>query len=389
MSDPVPLDRLPEILNAISIDRVSSELRIPLYYADFRSESLIKIHLLPYLIPLKSERALAFELAERTELQIAVGLPHQTIPSRPTLWHFRQPSKFPHFRRLMIRALAIMVVDAVGRGITLPFVGSGSLDMNEAYSDVFTDRVTATRIAIQTRPQTLKNVQMSRNPPLPGFEDLAAELNEKLLLYEWLDFPVHLSWGSQPIFAQNLVQPAWMESPYEFRDLQDYFGKGGKSPYTACNVLIIRKVHGQDEILLTQRLRGSGSGTYALPGGKQEVGETIEACVRRELQEEVGIDYRAGRPISLRNTDVPGYPRVKSVGVQATEWYGQPVRKELLAHSEWKWYKLTDLPSPLFFPSKMAIDDFLDNQFTHLDWEAIEPEPPLPLWDNDNEACQI
>ncbi len=40
-------------------------------------------------------------------------------------------------------------------------------------------------------------------------------------------------------------------------------------------------------------------GHWSLPGGGVEVGETLEACVAREMQEEIGIDVEVGPVIEV------------------------------------------------------------------------------------------
>ena len=50
--------------------------------------------------------------------------------------------------------------------------------------------------------------------------------------------------------------------------------------------------------LICQRRRTDYLGGYwEFPGGKREPGESWEACVRRELREELGVSVRALRPL--------------------------------------------------------------------------------------------
>lgn len=59
-------------------------------------------------------------------------------------------------------------------------------------------------------------------------------------------------------------------------------------PVTGASVAVFK----EDSVLLVQRGRDPYKGFWTLPGGTQELGETLEQAARRELLEETGL--RAG-----------------------------------------------------------------------------------------------
>ena len=46
-------------------------------------------------------------------------------------------------------------------------------------------------------------------------------------------------------------------------------------------------------------------GRWEFPGGKRELGESLEACLRRELREELGIEITAPEPFQVVRHDYP------------------------------------------------------------------------------------
>lgn len=59
--------------------------------------------------------------------------------------------------------------------------------------------------------------------------------------------------------------------------------------------------------LLTQRGPGRHlAGFWEFPGGKRRSGESLQDCLRRELQEELGVRARVGRPLAVVPWRYPG-----------------------------------------------------------------------------------
>jgi 8-oxo-dGTP diphosphatase len=57
------------------------------------------------------------------------------------------------------------------------------------------------------------------------------------------------------------------------------------APQVGIGIIVLRG----EEVLLVRRGKPPAKGAWSLPGGRQELGETAEACARRELLEETGV----------------------------------------------------------------------------------------------------
>ena len=61
-------------------------------------------------------------------------------------------------------------------------------------------------------------------------------------------------------------------------------------------VAVLRNAEGK--ILLSRRRKGAHlAGLWEFPGGKLEAGESLSAALRREINEELGIQILAHRPL--------------------------------------------------------------------------------------------
>ena len=101
-----------------------------------------------------------------------------------------------------------------------------------------------------------------------------------------------------------------------------------------------------------------GEGTWTMPGGKIDFGETYIDAAKREIREETGIEARSFELVSLTNEILPDAHFI-TVGLLCTDFSGEPRVMEPDEMTEWRWFPLNEPPSPMFFPSAKILKNYL------------------------------
>ncbi len=123
-------------------------------------------------------------------------------------------------------------------------------------------------------------------------------------------------------------------------------------PQVGIGVLVIRN----GRVLLGRRAGSHGAGTWALPGGHLEFGETPEQCAGRELTEETGLTLigatRGPFTNSIFTDEAKHYVTLFILGTCDA---GEPEIKEPKKCLEWRWFRWSELPEPLFKPLESLV----------------------------------
>ncbi|MBA3920653.1 MAG: 8-oxo-dGTP diphosphatase MutT [Nostocaceae cyanobacterium] len=109
-------------------------------------------------------------------------------------------------------------------------------------------------------------------------------------------------------------------------------------PHKIIGVAVI--INDQGQILIDRRLpQGVMAGMWEFPGGKIELGETVEECIGREIQEELGIVIEVGEHLMTIDHTYP-HLRVTLTVHQCRHLTGVPQPIEC---AEIRWVNLADL----------------------------------------------
>ncbi|MFC5700724.1 8-oxo-dGTP diphosphatase MutT [Cohnella faecalis] len=114
----------------------------------------------------------------------------------------------------------------------------------------------------------------------------------------------------------------------------------------------------QGYILIARRKKGkSQEGLWEFPGGKLEPGESPEACLKRELMEEMNIEIAAYELFGVNEHDY-GAVQIKLIAYRA-KYLGGEIR--LADHDEYRWASHAELGEYLWAPADVPFVELLGN----------------------------
>lgn len=125
------------------------------------------------------------------------------------------------------------------------------------------------------------------------------------------------------------------------------------------NKVLLGRRH-NDPVKASSRLNGAG--TWTMPGGKLDFGETFEIGAKREVFEETGI--KIGKiDVLCVNQDMSETAHFITIGLICTDFSGFPQVMEPDTITKWGWFSLDNLPTPLYFPSAKIFENYKQNKF--------------------------
>lgn len=367
--------------------------------------AIVKAFSLQYLMPISTETRLAQEISRNSSLRMLCQFPpdkHLTANAiRSKLQRFKQ-AHFNLYVILLLRSLISLVLAGKDPNLQLPYVyqldrQSTNVSPTGPF-DVFQLSPYGPEVRLWTTPRSSSqgeeelNVLDTHGQTMADLSRIIKETQEafkyKLSVRNSynnaLPFPaeVKVSYPDDSVFSFSMLKSPWISEDGKPDTLPSPSlpNSSRMQEYTTCYAVILRQGEKGTEILLSQRKSGYGKMHFTLPGGKRDDGESIEDCIIREVREETGLYILNSQPVSVYNWRMPGKPPVQSIGAFVTEYEGQVQHREKSENTPWKWYffdnsNIDNLPTPLFFPTRAVLRDYVEGRFAELQWADIEMQP--------------
>lgn len=109
-------------------------------------------------------------------------------------------------------------------------------------------------------------------------------------------------------------------------------------------------------------------GTWTMPGGKVEFGESFEEAGKREVKEETNLDVNIEdlEVISFTN-DRNEHAQFVTAGMIARKYSGEVRTMEPDEIVKWNWFELNNLPKNMYFPSEKLLKNYINNTMYNKD----------------------
>lgn len=142
-------------------------------------------------------------------------------------------------------------------------------------------------------------------------------------------------------------------------------------PQAGVGVIVIKKEDGKEYVMLHQRKGSHGPGYWGSGGGHLELGESLMGGALRELKEEGGEALVVDNVRFLGVMNFTQFKPKHYVDISfVADWVsGEPTNSAPEETTDWQWFELDKLPSPLFPPVEKYLEalktgqNFFDSSF--------------------------
>ena len=142
-------------------------------------------------------------------------------------------------------------------------------------------------------------------------------------------------------------------------------------PKVGVGVIVFKKEGDKEYIMMHQRRGEHGNGYWGTGGGHLELGESLKGGALRELREEAGEAVVVDNVRFLGVMNFTAFKPKHYVDVSfAADWVsGEPTNSAPEETTDWQWFPIDNLPSPLFPPVATYLEairtgkNFFDSSF--------------------------
>jgi 8-oxo-dGTP diphosphatase len=119
---------------------------------------------------------------------------------------------------------------------------------------------------------------------------------------------------------------------------------------------------GENVLVAQRKSSDSGAGFWEFPGGKVEDGETLEAALKREIQEELAIDIQV---LKFLDSHEVVTPTQKIIQLSLLAAHVKQTEFQLLEHDAAVWVHWSKLDQVHFLPGNRQFLAAVENFFTN------------------------